>query len=419
MIERRKTTAGRISRRRFAQGAAVALSAPALLTHVARAQAAPLKIGLVLAKSGAQAFFGQSCERGALMAPTLLAELGYSAKIELVTGDYESNVDTARIRAEKLIADGANVLIGCFDSGATAAVAQVAEQKGVPFVINVAAAPQITEQGYKFVFRNFSTALMLNENALVLMKDLFQATGFTPKTCVLLHLNDTFGQASKTVMDKIFPTLNMPFKIVESIAYDPTAKDLSVEVAKAKATDAELVMVISRLNDSITLVREMVKQRYEPKGIISPGSPGMYDDQFYKTLGKYSEYIITNTPWYNPNTEIAKKFTAAFQKQFPNDRFIGNVFNAGFTFEAVQIAVDAYTRAKSTNGMALAEALRSTSIATHPMAGPAITFDAKGQNVRITSVALQNRNLEPTVVLPAEAAQLKPVFPMPGWNNRG
>ena len=106
-------------------------------------------------------------------------------------------------------------------------------------------------------------------------------------------------------------------------------------------------------------------------------------------------------------------------KQFPNDRFIGNVFNAGFTFEAVQIAVDAYTRAKSTNGMALAEALRSTSIATHPMAGPAITFDAKGQNVRITSVALQNRNLEPTVVLPAEAAQLKPVFPMPGWNNRG
>ena len=25
-------------------------------------------------------------------------------------------------------------------------------------------------------------------------------------------------------------------------------------------------------------------------GIISPGSPGMYEEQFYKTLGKYSEY---------------------------------------------------------------------------------------------------------------------------------
>jgi len=411
--------AGRMTRRRFTQAAAAGLAAPALLAHPVRAQGAPLKIGLVLAKSGVQAFFGQSCERGALMAPALLAELGYKAKVELTTGDYESNVDTARIRAEKLIADGANVLIGCFDSGATSAVAQVAEQKGVPFVINVAAAPQITEQGYKFVFRNFSTALMLNQNALVLMKDLFKETGYTPKTCVLLHLNDTFGQASKSVMDKIFPSMGMPFKIVEAIAYDPTAKDLSVEVAKAKATEADLVMVISRLNDSITLVREMVKQRYEPKGIISPGSPGMYDDQFYKTLGKYSEYIITNTPWYNPNTDIAKKFRAAFEKKFPSDRFIGNVFNAGFTFEAVQIAVDAYTRAKSTDGKALAEALRSTNIAVHPMAGPPITFDAKGQNVRIASVALQNRNLEPTVVLPAEAAQMKPVFPMPGWNNRG
>jgi branched-chain amino acid transport system substrate-binding protein len=50
------------------------------------------------------------------------------------------------------------VLVGPFDSGAATAIAQVAEQRGVPFIINIAAAPPITEQGYKFVFRNFQTA---------------------------------------------------------------------------------------------------------------------------------------------------------------------------------------------------------------------------------------------------------------------
>ena len=79
---------------------------------------------------------------------------------------HRSNVDTARERAEKLVSDGAQLLIGAFDSGQTTAVAQVAEQKGIPLVINVGSAPEITEQGYKFVVRNFPTVPMLLNDEL-------------------------------------------------------------------------------------------------------------------------------------------------------------------------------------------------------------------------------------------------------------
>ena len=58
------------------------------------------------------------------------------------------------------------MLVGAFDSGQTIAIAQVAEQRGIPLVVNIAAAPQITEQGYKFVVRNFPTAPMLITGAL-------------------------------------------------------------------------------------------------------------------------------------------------------------------------------------------------------------------------------------------------------------
>ena len=336
--------------------------------------------------------------------------------IELISADTESNPDVGRTQAEKLIRDGANILVGCFDSGTTAAVAQVAEQKGVPFVINIAAAPQITEQGYKYVFRNFPTGPMLVKDGLLLMNKLFEVTGTSPKTAVMMHVNDTFGTAMLKGVQALAPRVGLATEIKEFIAYDPKAKDLSVEVAKAKAVKADIHMVVTRLNDAILMVREMVKQRYEPMGIITPGAPGMYESQFYKALGKYSDYAVSNVPWADPKQEMAKELAGAFKKQYPDLLFN---LNAGFTFEAVLIAADAHRRAGSTNAQELADALRQTDIAGHVMVGGAIQFNEKGQNVNIRSAALQNRDGLPHVVLPQASAEMKPVFPMPSWRNRG
>ena len=408
-----------ISRRRFNGGVAalgalgtMKLAAPAIV----RAEAAALKVGVLLPRSGLLAQAGQACQRGADIAPKLLADMGI--RIELMNADTESSVDVARARTEKLIQDGANVVIGAFDSGQTIAALQVCEQHGVPLVINVAAAPPITEQGYKTVFRNFPSSGALVKNGLSLMKDLFQASGTTPKTAVFLYANDTFGQANKAAIDAILPGLDMPFKLVESISYDPNAQDLAVEVSKAKATGADLALVTTRSKDAIMMVREMVKQRWEPMGLISPGSPGMYDEQFYKTLGKYADYAITAVPWYDPKSDMAHQVEAAFKAQFPSDRFEPYAFNVGFTFEAVLIAADAFKRAGSADPAALLAALRTTHIEKHMMVGAPISFDAKGQNNGVGSAAIQNRDQRPVVILPVASAEEKPVFPVPGWGKR-
>ncbi len=380
------------------------------------AQNTTLKVGVLLPRSGLLAQAGQACQRGADIAPAVLADLGY--KVEVMSADTESNVDVARSRTEKLINDGAHVIVGAFDSGQTAAAAQVCEQRGVPLVMNIAAADRLTEQGYKTVFRNFPTSTMLVSNGLSLMKDLFAATGTTPKSAVFLHANDTFGMANRQALDALFPKLDMPFTLVESISYDPKAQDLAVEVAKAKATGAELAIVTTRANDAIMLVREMVKQRWEPKGIVSPGSPGLYDEQFYKVLGKYADFAITNLPWYDPKAPLTKTVEAAFKKQFPNDRFEGYAFNVAFTLEAILIAADAFKRAGSADSASLLAALRATNLTNKMMVGPAITFDEKGQNTQLISACVQNHNQRPTVVLPKASAEAAPVFPAPGWGKR-
>jgi branched-chain amino acid transport system substrate-binding protein len=409
------STHSRVSRRQWLGGAAAVttlLAAPAIV----RAQAKALKIAVLLPRSGYLAAAGQSCHRGALIAPKVLGDLGY--RVELAHVDFESNVDLARTQAERAIADGAQCIVGAFESGAVLAIAQVCEQRQVPFVINIAAAPQITEQGYKYLARNFQTGGQLLNNGLRLIKDLLAATKLEPKSAVFVHANDTFGTAQRQAMDKMFPAAQMPFTLAESIAYDPKAQDLTVEVTKIRAVNPDLVLVVTRSADAIKLVRDMVRQRFEPKAIISPGSPGLYDEEFYQALGPLADFHIYNLPWANPKSPMTQALAAAFKPAHPNNRFEVDCFNVGFTFEALLVAADAFKRAGTANGPELMAAVRATDIAGHVMIGGPIKFDEKGQNNNIGSAVVQNRNRTPTVVLPPEVATMPPVLPMPPWQGR-
>lgn len=392
-------------------GAAV-LSAPALV----RAQARALKIAVLLPRSGYLASAGQACHRGAVVAPKVLADLGYA--VELMHVDTESGVDVARNQAERAVNEGAQCIVGAFDSGASLAIAQVCEQRQVPFVINIAAAPPITEQGYKFLVRNFPLGGQLVTNGLRLIKDTLEATKLQARSAVFVHANDTFGSAQRQAMDRIFPNAGMPFQLVESIAYDPRAQDLSVEVTKIRARNPDLVLVVTRSADAIKLVRDMVRQRFEPKAIISPGSPGLYDEEFFQALGPLADYHVYNLPWVDPKSRITQALEAAFKPAHPNFRFAVDGFNVGFTFEALLVAADGFKRAGSAAGPELMQAIRATSIAEHVMIGPPIRFDEKGQNPGIPSAVVQSRNRTPTVVLPAASATMTPVLPMPPWQGR-
>jgi branched-chain amino acid transport system substrate-binding protein len=400
------------SRRAVMAGAAATLAAPGIV----KAQAATLKIASLLPRSGFFAQAGQSMHRGVLAAPELLAALGY--KVEIVHIDTESNADVARTQAERAINDGCHVLTGAFDSGHTLAIAQVAEQRQVPFVVNIAAAPQITEQGYKFLVRNFQTGGQLVTNGLRLIKDVMEAKNVKLETAVFLHANDTFGTAQRNAMDAIYPRVNLPIKLVESIAYDPRAQDLSVEVTKIRAINPDLVMCVTRASDAIKMVRDMVRQRFQPKAIISPGSPGFYDEEFYQALGPLADFLLFGLPWANPKSNMTQAFERAFTKANPNNRFAVDSFNAGFAFEGLLIAADAFKRAGTTSGAPLMEAVRATNLADHVMIGGPIQFDAKGQNTNIGSALVQNFKRVPTVVLPKDVALAEPVLPFPAWQGR-
>lgn len=403
----------RISRRQFAAGAAVTTIAAATPLKYGLS-ASKLKVGILMPRSGPQGQIGIDCQRGADVALPLLKSKGFP-DLEFMLADTETKVDVARTRAEKLINDGAQLIIGCFDSGQTMAAAQVTEQKNIPLVVNIAAVPKLTEQGYKWVFRNFPTGPMIVKDAFLNQKALFSTTGHTPKTVALMHVKDTFGVSLAGALFKLAPRFKMPYKIVEKIAYDPYGRDFSAEIRKGKASKAEAVWMVSRLNDAIALTREMVKQRWEPMGVMSTG-PGWYEDAYMKATGKFGDDVISFVPWWDAKKPLSKELEAAFLKKYPG---LNLNTNHTHTFEAVLVAADAFKRAGSTNPQALQKALRETKITNNVTTGPGIYYNEKGQNPDTKNSAIQNRGGKSLVVLPPESATTKPIWPMRGWRKRG
>jgi len=404
----------RVTRRTFTAGlGAAGLVAGTAPSHIGHAQGAPLKVGVLLPRSGVQAFIGQDCQRGVDVAAGILKDIGLPS-LQIMNADTESDVQIARAQAEKLINEGAQLLVGAFDSGQSTAIAQVAEQRGIPYVINIAAAPPITEQGYKFVFRNFPVAGKITSDAMSNQKEIFGETGKTPKKVAFMHVTDTFGSAMAKVLPGAIEKYQMPYQIADTIAYDLKARDLSVEVAKAKGTGADALLVVSRLNDAILITRELVKQRWEGMGVLSMG-PGWYEDQYMKTLGKLSDGPISFVPWYDPNKKLAKALQAALAKQFPDSNMNTNHV---YTFEALLIAADAYKRAGSADPKALADAIRTTDIKDNVSTGPGIQFNEKGQNDKLVNSAIQNRGGKLVTVAPKGATDAKVEWPMTAYAKR-
>ncbi|HEY5208529.1 MAG TPA: ABC transporter substrate-binding protein [Stellaceae bacterium] len=407
----------RISRRAVLAGTSAAAITAAMPIGRAVAALPPLKVGVIHPTSGFMALIGQICNRGAAIAPALLEEWGYP-KLDIRYGDTETNPDISRAAGNRLIDNGAQILVGAFDSGQTTTLAQAAEQRGIPLMIDIAGAPQITEQGYKFVFRNFPRAPDIVGGALTVHKQIFAVSGKVPDKCVCLYRNDTYGNAIKKALDAMIPKFNMPYKVVEFIAYDPQARDLSVEVAKAKSTGAEFVLAVSVANDAILLTREMVKQRWLPWAIAAAG-PGWYDQSYRKALGKLGNYPISTVPWQDPTKARTKEVLATLAKKFPGQAVDSSTM---YTFEALLIVADAYKRAGSAAPQALAEALRHTELPakdTITIGNPkGIFFDAKGQVNGIPMAGIQNLDGEPKVVLPIGSAEAKLVFPQPAWQGR-
>jgi branched-chain amino acid transport system substrate-binding protein len=413
-----------VTRRTFlAAGAATAAAGWAVPL---RAQPRAIKIGVIHPVTGPLAEPGQACRLGAQMAADTINAAGGikslgGAKLELLLGDTQTKPDVGRAEAERVVNAGAQLLMGSFDSGSTAAMVPVAQQRRVPFLVDIAAADPITanvakavrdgQQKVQYVYRNFPTGSTFGRRAVQYFGEVFKEAGVSPKRLVLMYCNDLFGQNSARGFQAAHAAAKPAWDIVEVIPWPEPPQDLSTEVSRAKAARPDIIAPITRPASAQLLLPEIRKQRIEMMGIVGPGSPGLYEAGQLAVLKEDLEYVLTSVPWPNFKSPRTNAVAEDYRK-----RAAGKTFdtNSGYSYDGMFVIADVLERAASTEADAIVEAMKKTNYTGGLMQyGGPIAFNEIGDNANAIPTMIQILAQKPVAVWPREAALHKFVFPRP------
>jgi branched-chain amino acid transport system substrate-binding protein len=414
-----------ISRRTFLRATATATAVAASPLPL-RAQPKTFKVGVVHPVTGPLAEPGQACRLGAQMAADAINAAGGikslgGIKLELVLGDTQTKPDVGRTEAERVINQGAQMLMGSFDSGSTAAMVPVAQQRRIPFLVDIAAADPITanvakavkegQQKVQYVYRNFPTGSSFGRRAVQYFSEIFAEAKVAPKRVVLMYCNDLFGQNAARGFQGGHAALKPSWDIVETIPWPEPPQDLSTEVARAKAARPDIIAPITRPASAQILLPEIRKQRVEVLGIVGPGSPGLYEAGQLAALKEDLEHVMSAVPWPNFKNQKTTQVAEEYRKRSGGKTFDTN---SGYSYDGMFVIADVLERAKSTEADAIVDALRKTNFTAGLMQyGGPIVFNELGDNPNAITTMIQILGQKPVAVWPKDAAVQKFVFPRP------
>jgi branched-chain amino acid transport system substrate-binding protein len=144
-------------------------------------------------------------------------------------------------------------------------------------------------------------------------------------------------------------------------------------------------------------------------GIISPGTPGLYEAGQIAQLKELIEGVMDPVPWPNYKNPRTERAAAEYAR-----RSNGKTFdtNSGYSYEAVMVMADVFERARSTEADAVVDAIKKTRYADNLMVGVGpVIFNETGDNPNASTAMVQILGGKPVVVWPREAAAQKYVFP--------
>jgi branched-chain amino acid transport system substrate-binding protein len=397
-----------------AAGLALTLGVPLL----GRAQPKEILVGSIHPLTGPLAPDGHSVANGAQLAIEHknaaggITSLG-GARIKLENADHQFKPPVGAAEAERLIRDGAVALLGAFASAVAMQTTQIAEKHGIPHVVTVAVADELTERGFKYTFRVQPNATDMASQTVRYVREICTLKGVAFKTVAMLH-ESTFGTALFNRVAKV--AAQHGFEIVGNIPYAARAADLTTEISKIKAMNADVILDTGYLNDGLLKMRTYRDLRVEPRGgIIGVANGGYSNPTFVKELGRISEYIMDGNYWHNPQSafarDVIKQYEARFNAPFQSHSVWG--------YNAALVLIDALERAGSTDPGKLRDAIAKTTLRQHIAPGEAIVFNEQGQNANATVTMQQIQKGQIRVVLPKAYADADPVFPIPGWSKLG
>ncbi|MFA6222379.1 MAG: ABC transporter substrate-binding protein [Desulfomonilaceae bacterium] len=370
---------------------------------------AALKVGVVLSMTGAQARFGEIQRNSFLLAVDEINKAGgvNGRQVAIIVEDDNGQPDLAGSAAEKLISeDGVLVLTGASRSEAGWAIAAVAEQKKVPFLITSGCVDEITEQGWEYVFRigpplshYFGPLLSFLEKVV------------NPQTLALVCENSLFGREAANRFAKAFQKTGG--KIVAREIFQIGSTDFRPMLIKVRNSKPDVVFMCSLPIEGALLMRQSQELNLTPK-IFAGTAQGFTISQFMLVAGGASDHVFSVDLW-SPRLPYA-----GAQKYFDDYvlRFLSSTdYHGAQAYACMQVIADAFNRTPSLTPSGVRQALTATD--TQTVFGP-VRFVSEGKMTQQNSVrTFLSQWLGGTleIVWPKEFASEQYVYPIPPWSS--
>jgi len=370
-----------------------------------------IKVGVPLPLTGRHAPFGEIIKNSfVLAADDVNAKGGVRGgyKLELLFEDSRSDVQAARTVAEKLInQDKVVMLTGQYSSVETFPTTQMVQQYGIPFLVSTAAADEITQQGWKYIYRMVQPASEFDDG----LKDFFEKVA-KPKSLIILYENTLFGTSTAAAMKEWAEKNRVTVAMYEP--YDAGSPDYRPLLLRAKEKKADVIYMVSYLLDAVLLMRQAKEVDLNPQAFAGAAA-GFSILPFIKGAGEVAEHVLSSTMWeasvpYPGAMDYLKGYVAKYGSP-PS-------YHGAQGFAAVYVVADILNRAASLSPDDITKSMAATDMMT--MYGR-IRFESYGKftnQTKLPTFVIQVQKGKFVTVWPKDVATAPASYPTPPWAKR-
>jgi branched-chain amino acid transport system substrate-binding protein len=320
-----------------------------------------IKIGIAGPMTGDQAKMGMDFKNGVSLAVEEWNSKGgvLGKKIDMIISDDQHDPKQAVSVANKMVNEGVVGVIGHFNSNCSIPASDVYNRAGIPVITPGSTNPQLTDKGYKEIFRVCGRDDQQGKAGADFVRDQLKL-----KNVAVLHDKTTYGQG---LADEFKKYLGSKINVVYYGSIVQGDKDFKMVLTAVKSRNPELVFFGGIYPEAGLLVKQAKELGFNAPFMSGDGT---IDPKFIEIAGAAAEgTYLTFSP--DPkNIPSAKGF---IERYLPNYGEIGPY--SIYAYDAANILLNAIKEAGSTESKAVIEKLHSMDF---NVALGNIKFDAKG-----------------------------------------
>ncbi|MDR1689019.1 MAG: branched-chain amino acid ABC transporter substrate-binding protein [Clostridiales bacterium] len=266
-----------------------------------------IAIGVISPTSGSEAYYGTDMVQSYQLAVDEINAAGgvLGKTLKLYPEDDGCDANMATNAASKIIASGADFVVGGYCSGATVAAMPLFHDENLLMLISAANSTEITALGFEqsFMFNSPGT------HAALTLTDLCLSLGTTK--AALIHQGDSYTKNLSDICEEALPKSGIEIATIQVM--EKGAPDVSAIVTAVRNSGADFVYWCGYHADGSNVIKQLRQGGYEGDIAVGDGSASV---ELITACGSAGEGVYVTSPPFVEFAQGGDKFVEDYKAKF-------------------------------------------------------------------------------------------------------